>query len=391
MFKIFLFILALILSGTATFLTASGMALLFSGLWFLFITIDIGRFFVTDYLIKGWKKISGIKWFTTCILSLLLILSSVGVYNALDQRIPKDMHNAIVEAASYNKATLNNERTQDINKTGYEIALTEYNNQVSAYDIQKNACLNKEGADQEKCIRTYNANLSSAKKRLDSAKKEYTASINDSSKSTTEEYKNKTEIAGILTTICQFTGGNCDTTNGLTRALRIIILLIILGLEIFAINILFIIHSKEDKPEEKKEIKLPKITLPKIKLPKIKKKSVGDQSEPKIYTNKKVEKVEKPIIEEKVVEEKVNVESKSEPKIHTNSEMKEPEIVEQISNFINSKLINGKTESNDKVLSFDEVIKILEKNPSLMENSKIKKILSANPSLKKDIEKKVKD
>lgn len=275
MFRILLFILAIILSGVATFLTATGMTALFSGLWFMFILIDLGRFLVSDYLIKSWKQISSIKYFTTAILACLLVLSSVGVYNALDQRIPTDMHNAIVEAASYNKNALNNEKTQDINKTGYEIALSEYNNQVSSYEIQKNACLNKEGADQEKCVRTYNANLSAAKKRLDTAKKEYTTSIKDSTSATQEEYKNQTEIAGILTTICHFTGGHCDTTQGLTRALRIIILLLIIGLEIFALNILFIIHSKELEnkiPEKKKEEVIPEVKIEEIVAPELEKK-----------------------------------------------------------------------------------------------------------------------
>ena len=385
MFKIFLFVLALILSGTATFLTASGMALLFSGLWFLFITIDVGRFFVTDYLIKGWKKISNIKWFTSIILGLLLCLSSVGVYNALDQRIPKDMHNAIVEAASYNKNALNQEKTQDISKTGYEIALSEYNSQVSAYDIQKNACLNKEGADQEKCIRTYNANLNNAKKKLDSAKKEYTTSITNSTTATQNEYKNKTEIAGILTTICQFTGGNCDTTQGLTRALRIIILLIILGLEIFAINILFIIHShenEEEQPVEKKQIELPKIRLPEIKK---KDRVIKEKKELKLPSIK-LPKIKLPTFTKKEEVKPVKVEEIKEVKEEPKSE---GEIVDQIKNFINSKLINGKTDSSQKILSFDEVVKILESNPALLENEKIKKILGANPSLKKDIERKL--
>lgn len=377
MFKLFLFVLAFILSGTATFLTAGGMSMLFSGLWFLFITIDLGRFVVSDYLIKKWKSISSIKYFTTLILGLLLCLSSVGVYNALDQRIPKTMHDSIVEAASYNKMSINTQTIQDANKMSYEVSLTEYNSQVSAYEVQKDACLAKDNADQEKCIRTYNANMNNAKKKLDTAKSEYMSSIDNSTKATTEEFRNKTEIAGILTTICSFTGGGCDSTQGLTRALKIIILLIILGLEIFALNILFIIHSHDD--DSPKPLKLPKWN---IKLPKITRK------EKPVVKESPVE----PVVEEKVPEKKVGekIVKLSKPMV-VKKDIVETDDTTKIMEFISDKLKNSDdTEKTGQKMTFEDAVKILKDNPNILENEKIKQALKNNPSLRQVIKKTIK-
>lgn len=368
MFKKFLFALALILSGTATVLTAGGMVTLFSGLWFLFITIDIARFFVTDYLIKSWKYIGVIKYFTTSILLALLMLSSVGVYNSLDQRIPKDMHESIMQTASHNRKNISSQTNQDIQKTSYEIALTEYNSRVESYDIQKNACLEREDSDKEQCIRTYNANILNAKKRLESAQSAYTKSISDTSDIIQEEVKNKTEIAGILTTICSITGGNCDTTDGLLRALRIIILLIIIALEIFAINILFIIHSDKHKDEP----------LRKIEWFKFKRK-------------KKVKPVKEDIIEELPIRESEEVKiEEPEPYIGELDEpiYEEPKDQEEIISELESSI---DPKNKKKILNFEEVINILKENPHILEMDKIKEVLKSNPSLRRQIKKKLQD
>lgn len=369
MFKSFLYAIALVLSGSATILTASGMVDLFSGLWFLFITIDIARFFVTDYLIKSWKYIGIIKYFTTSILLALLFLSSVGVYNSLDQRIPKDMHESIMQTASINRQTKSNETAETLQKTNYDMALKEYESRVSSYDVQKNACLEKENSDKEQCIRTYNANILNAKKRLDTAQKEYMSSIENTNETVDVEVKNKTEIAGILTTICSFTGGKCDTTDGLLRALRIIILLIIIGLEIFSINILFIIHSHKQK--EDNGLMYKKLLSFKLKRKNQKEKNIKNNTEN--------------IIKEANITEKPDIDIQDE----SDWDSSEIELNKKIDEEDNQKDIIDNIDSlpniNTKIVTFEDLITVLKQNPKILETKYIKDMFKKNPILEKQI------
>lgn len=260
MLKKFLYIGALFLTACSCFLTASGMGSLFPGLGiFIFIicvTLDTLRFFTSDYLICNFNHIGRMKYLTVGVLAGLFCLSTVGIYARLDSSISSSMKEQIHAAAAYNKAATNAATSQDIDRGGYEVALADYNAQLANFTQQKEACVGKPDADIEKCTRTYNANLNAAKKRLDDARNTYKASMSVVTETAKETAESQGEIAGILTTMCKITGGACDTTAGLQRSLSIIILLLIFGLDFFALNILFIVNSDDNKETRDRKRKL---------------------------------------------------------------------------------------------------------------------------------------
>lgn len=250
---IFMLVVAFILAITSSILTALGMADLFQGLFVIFLVIDLGRFFLLNFIIDEWKNLRLVKWFSTFILALLFIYSGIGIYNKLTLMIPESIQIAMVEAAGYNNEVQNATTKQNRSEDFINIAKQEYDNALAWNKLDHENCLAR--AKSTKNVAEAENNCNNLKRRLDKrAYDTYKLAINEANSNLEvtqtaieKNAKNQSEITGVLTTICKLTGGNCHTYSGLQNALSIIVLLVIIGLDYLQLAIVLAVNTRKNK------------------------------------------------------------------------------------------------------------------------------------------------
>lgn len=251
---------AFILALFSSIMTALGMSDLFEKggiiIFLIFMCIDLGRFLLFNFLTDEWKNLRKIKYVITVILTLLFGYSAVGIFSQLSNMISPATRQAMLNAATYNKAAANalvkQTRTSDMTtvaKKEYEEALswnkTDYTNCLKRAQTKET----QEEIDQaeNKCNNT--------KRWLDNkASKAYKEAINkadeslDKVETTTKEIsKNQSDLAAILTSICEISRMDCGSYNGLQNALSIIILLVIVGTDYLQIAIVLAVNTRKNK------------------------------------------------------------------------------------------------------------------------------------------------
>lgn len=265
---------AAVMAIASSLLTALGMMDLFvtAGIFILilFVIIDLGRFLLFNFVVDEWKNLRIIKYFIVIILSLLFLYSAVGIYSKMTSLVPKSIHEAMINAAGQNATLENAYVKQNRSNNLAEIAQQEYNTAIEWNKTDHQNCILR--AQKAKDIAVAENNCNNTKRRLDKKASETLKEMlakADSALTNTEEAiqrhtENKSEIATVLTTICKLTGGECDTYDGLNRALSIIIFLVIIGTDYLQIAIILAINTRKNKPRiiqnEQKQIKPSKPT-----------------------------------------------------------------------------------------------------------------------------------
>lgn len=252
-------IVAFILSLVSAVMTALGMSDLFQRggiiIFLIFVCIDLGRFLLFNFLTDEWKNLRSIKYVITIILALLFGYSAVGIFSQLNNMISPATRQAMLNAASFNKAASNalikQNRTTDLAtmaKKEYEEALiwnkNDFENCIKraqkSEDIDKaeNKCNNTKRTLDNKASKTYKEAVAKADESLDKVET-----------TTKEVSQNQSDLAAIVTSICMIGRMDCGSYSGLQNALSIIILLVIVGTDYLQIAIVLAVNTRKNKKQ----------------------------------------------------------------------------------------------------------------------------------------------
>lgn len=270
---IFMLGVAFCLAIISSIMTALGMTELFAtaGIFILilFIIIDLGRFLLFNFVVDEWNNLRKVKYLITLILALLFVYSAVGIFAKLDSLISIETKNAMINAASYNKAALNAEIKQSRSEDLAKIAQNEYQNSIDWNKTDYENCLKR--AKQSKNISIAENKCNNTKRRLDKAaltKLEESLKTADTTLSITEKTtklnsKNQSEIASVLTTICKITQKDCTTYDSLQNSITILIFLVIIGTDYLQIAIILAVNTRKNKLklENKPKLNTDKINI----------------------------------------------------------------------------------------------------------------------------------
>ena len=274
-------ITAFVLAALSSILTAWGLMELFAlastFILILFITIDLGRFLLFNFLVDEWQNLRKIKYFIAFILSLLFLYSGVGIYSKLDSLVSGETKKAMVEAASVNQANENtvllNTRTTNL----ADLAEKDYNEAISWNKLDHQNCLAR--AKSAKNVLDAENRCNNTKRRLDKnalkALNEAMSKVETTSKAIEDslliQSENKSEIAATLQTICKLSGKKCNNYDDLQFALSFIIFLVIIGTDYIQICIVLAINTRKNKnaPEKYIQVKNPNKILFMTKIKKL--------------------------------------------------------------------------------------------------------------------------
>ena len=251
---------AFVLAVFSSVMTALGMSDLFEKggiiIFLIFMCIDLGRFLLFNFLTDEWKNLRKIKYVITVILTLLFGYSAVGIFSQLSNMISPATRQAMLNAATYNRAAANalvkQTRTSDMtavakkeyeealswNKTDYTNCLKRAQTKETQEDIDKaeNKCNNTKRWLDNKASKAYKEAINKADESLDKVE------------STTKEIsKNQGDLAAILTSICEISRMDCGSYQGLQNALSIIIILVIVGTDYLQIAIVLAVNTRKNK------------------------------------------------------------------------------------------------------------------------------------------------
>lgn len=289
--------LAAILALLSALMTAFGMTDLFKAagmfILILFITIDLGRFLLFNFVVNEWTNLRKVKYIIVLILILLFGYSAVGVFSKLDSLVTPETKQAMLNAAIYNKSNSNAKVKQDRSEDLAKIAEEEYR---SALDWNRNDlqnCIARARGNknaENKCNNTKRVLDMKASAALKEAlgKADETLDIVEEKNKVTVE--NQGNIATVLSTICKLTQKSCDTYDNLQNALTILIFLVIIGTDYLQIAIILAVNTRKNK-KSKDDDKIEKL------VPEVKKQELNYE---KIITHNSI--VEIPLDKEKDTE-----------------------------------------------------------------------------------------
>lgn len=313
-------LVAFIMAILSSTLTALGMTNLFGaaglGILILFVTIDLGRFLLFNFVVDEWNNLRKIKYLVTVIIGILFIYSAIGIYAKLDSLISTETKQAMVNAASLNKAADNAELKQTRSNDLATIAQTEYENALKWNETDYINCLNRAKTAKNKLTAENNCN--NTKRRLDkkalqdlqTALTQANETLSLTEQTTQLKSQNQSEIASILSTICKLTQKSCTTYDDLQNSLTVLILLIIIGTDFLQIAIILAVNTRKNKLDTQTDIPLnyENFVLQPIQNEKIITKIEKNIPEEKIQEN--IPSVQ-PVIIEKKEEEKTSIKAQN--------------------------------------------------------------------------------
>lgn len=270
----FMLLIAFFMAVLSSLLTAFGMTELFlaSGwlILILFVTIDLGRFLLFNFVVDEWSNLRSVKYFTLVVLGLLFIYSGVGIYSKLSSLLSEETKQAMITMSSTNLANINAQVLQTQNTDFNTIAKTEYENALSWNKNDYDNCLAR-AKSAENTLEAENK-CNNTKRRLDKAAltkyeisvKETKQSLENTEKTSLAVSQNQSQIASVLSTVCKFTHKTCTAYSDFEDALTIIILLVIIGTDYLQICIVLAINTRKNKPKIKEYISLIDLNTEKV-------------------------------------------------------------------------------------------------------------------------------
>ena len=409
---------AFVLAVFSSVMTALGMSDLFEKggiiIFLVFMCIDLGRFLLFNFLTDEWKNLRKIKYIIAIILTLLFGYSAVGIFSQLSNMISPETRQAMLNAATYNKAAANalvkQTRTSDMTavaKKEYEEALswnkTDYTNCLKRaqtketqeeIDQAENKCNNTKRWLDNKASKVYKEAINKADESLDKVE------------STTKEIsKNQGDLAAILTSICEIGRMDCGTYQGLQNALSIIIILVIVGTDYLQIAIVLAVNTRKNKKENEddhngdpddpkpsvknKKLKKPIAVTPKDVAKKPKKKTEIKNRETLVLSKKTSKKLAKRLLEkpklnaslkyEKLVEQEELVDetkkksSEKSKKLVKSATKEKKAVKKQVSPKKEQKAVEEKTKLENNVTKTDPMSTIIMSDAQRKEIERLKR------------------
>lgn len=411
---------AFVLSIFSATMTALGMSDLFQKggviIFLVFVCIDLGRFLLFNFLTDEWKNLRKIKYVITIILALLFGYSAVGIFSQLSNMISPETHQAMLNAASYNKAAANALVKQTRSSDMTVIAKQEYTEALKWNLVDYDNCLKRaktkeiqEDIDkaENKCNNTKRWLDNKASKIYKQAIAKADESLDKVEVTTKDMSKNQSDLASILTAICEIGRMDCGSYQGLQNALSIIIILVIVGTDYLQIAIVLAVNTRKNKkqqveedddnddPEDPRSSTKKKAEKPTIIIPKkvIKKKTKVKGTKQKIETQK----LSKKLLEEskpnralketmkayeKTTEEVEKPKKVVKAKIKKQAIIKKPKSIVKVAIKTNNNEVkkeNTETKEDKKVIENKSIMKVSDAQAKEIE--KLKKKLKKSSSL----------
>ena len=414
---------AFVLAVFSSVMTALGMSDLFEKggiiIFLIFMCIDLGRFLLFNFLTDEWKNLRKIKYIIALILALLFGYSAVGIFSQLSNMISPETRQAMLNAATYNKAAANalvkQTRTSDMttvakkeyeealswNKTDYTNCLKRAQTKETQEEIDKaeNKCNNTKRWLDNKASKAYKEAMSKADESLDKVE----ATTKDIS-------KNQSDLAAILTSICEIGRMDCGSYQGLQNALSIVIILVIIGTDYLQIAIVLAVNTRKNKKENEdshnddpddpkpstknKKVKKSTVVTPKDVAKKPKKKTETKDTETLVLSKKASKKLAKRLLEkpkpnaslknamkdyeksveqEELVKETKNKSSEKSKKPVKSATKKKKVVKEQISPKEEQKTVEEKIKLENDVTKTDSVSTIVMSDAQRKEIERLKR------------------
>lgn len=379
---------AFVLAVFSSVMTALGMSDLFEKggiiIFLVFMCIDLGRFLLFNFLTDEWKNICKIKYIITLILILLFGYSAVGIFSQLSNMISPATRQAMLNAATYNKAAANALVKQTRASDMTTVAKKEYENALSWNKTDYANCLKRaqtketqEEIDkaENKCNNTKRWLDNKASKAYKEAMLKADESLDKVEATTKNISKNQSDLAAILTSICEIGRMDCGSYQGLQNALSIVIILVIVGTDYLQIAIVLAVNTRKNKKENeddhdddpddpKPSVKKSTVVTP---------KGVVKKPKPNTFLKNSMEDYKKSVEQEELVNETKEKSTEKPKKLVKSATKKEKVIKKQISSKEEQKTAEDKIKIENNMTKTNSMSTIVMSDAQRKEIERLKR------------------